>query len=65
MLMFRNRYKKMVEPLAVYLTLELLHVIEQLHRVGIIHGDIKVRQSSVRKTCQYVALHWFELVLTS
>nr|KAG5697854.1 hypothetical protein BaRGS_017111 [Batillaria attramentaria] len=30
-----------LEPLAVYLTVQLLHMVEALHRCRIIHGDIK------------------------
>jgi len=31
----------MDEPLIIYYTLEMLKIIESLHKVGIIHGDIK------------------------
>lgn len=30
-----------LEPLAAYLTVQLLHMVEALHRCHIIHGDIK------------------------
>ncbi len=31
----------MKEPCVIYLAIELLHVIEQMHASQIIHGDIK------------------------
>ncbi|CAH1793208.1 unnamed protein product [Owenia fusiformis] len=33
--------KQIEEPLVMYLTIELLHIIEKLHKCNIIHGDIK------------------------
>lgn len=30
-----------LEPVMVYMTVELLHLVENLHRCYIIHGDIK------------------------
>ena len=45
MITFRTiMQKRSGEPFAVYFTSELLHVIDQLHRVGIIHGDLKVNK---------------------
>jgi serine/threonine protein kinase len=30
-----------LEPLACFLTVQLLHIVEALHHCNIIHGDIK------------------------
>lgn len=32
---------KSQEFLTMYLTIELMHIVEQLHRCQIIHGDLK------------------------
>ena len=40
----RETHDKMLpqlEPVMIYMTIELLHMIENLHRCQIIHGDIK------------------------
>lgn len=33
--------KSMEEVLCIYYTIEMLHMLETLHDVGIIHGDFK------------------------
>ena len=45
-----NQMKKTsVEPIAMYLTIEMLHVLEKLQRSQIIHGDIKPDNFLVQK----------------
>ncbi|XP_063774154.1 mitotic checkpoint serine/threonine-protein kinase BUB1 isoform X2 [Pseudophryne corroboree] len=41
-----NLYKKLIDkvmpvPLVMYFAINLLYIVEQLHNIGIIHGDIK------------------------
>lgn len=41
-----NIYKKLIEKvmpqaLVIYFTIKILHMVEELHKCGIIHGDIK------------------------
>lgn len=33
--------KSLVEPLAIFFTIEMLQIVEYLHKCRIIHGDIK------------------------
>lgn len=33
--------KSMEEVLCIYYTIEMLQILESLHHVGIIHGDVK------------------------
>lgn len=31
----------MPEPLVIYFAIHILYIVEQLHNIGLIHGDIK------------------------
>lgn len=33
--------KPLIEPLAIFFTIEMLQIVEHLHKCQIIHGDIK------------------------
>ena len=38
---YKDLRQPMDQPLAMYVTIELLRIAEQLQRVGVIHGDVK------------------------
>lgn len=38
---YRNKGESVDELLCIFITIELLKVVEQLHTIGIIHGDLK------------------------
>ena len=46
----KNSDKQIVEPLALYLTAELLGLLELLHSVRIVHNDVKPDNFLVRHT---------------
>jgi checkpoint serine/threonine-protein kinase len=38
---YLSRGSKMEETLVIYYTIEMLKMVEELHSIGIIHGDFK------------------------
>lgn len=45
---YKNRGSTVDEVLCIYLTVELLKIIEVLHSIGIIHGDLKSDNCMIR-----------------
>ena len=67
----KNADKQIVEPIALYLTAELLGLMELVHSVKIVHADIKPDNFLVRHTpaTKYVVIiimsgcHYHSLIL--
>ena len=45
--------KTSVEPIAMFFTIEMLHILEKLQKANIIHGDIKPDNFLVKKQPEF------------
>jgi checkpoint serine/threonine-protein kinase len=47
---YLKKGQRMDEPLCIFYTIEMLHMLEDLHKVGLIHGDFKPDNLLIRSS---------------